>query len=254
MVGDLKPDDLGLTGRKVLVTGAAQGIGRATAVWLAGLGMRVVLADIKDCSEAAEEAGNGAETRHLDLADTRVCQALVAEVSGRDDPLYALVNCAGLLVRQTIEEITPDQVALHNNINQTGAFFLARAAMEAMRAQGRGGRIVLYTSQGAFNGGFNGSTHYAMNKAAVTALVKSMARMAGPDGITVNAVSPGAADTAMFRGGMSQDDIDTFRKMIPLGRIADPAELAAPTAFLLTDWARYITGTTLHVNGGQLMV
>lgn len=254
MVSDLDTKDLGIAGRKVLVTGAAQGIGRATAVWLAGLGARVVLADIKDCTDAAQEAGNSAETRNLDLADTTACEALIAEISGKDDPLYALVNCAGLLIRQTIEEITPDQVALHNNINQTGAFFLARAAMEAMRAQGQGGRIVLYTSQGAFNGGLNGSTHYAMNKAAVTALVKSMARMAGPDGITVNAVSPGAADTAMFRGGMSQDDIDTFRKMIPLGRVADPKELAAPTAFLLTDWARYITGTTLHVNGGQLMV
>jgi NAD(P)-dependent dehydrogenase (short-subunit alcohol dehydrogenase family) len=254
MVSELKTDDLGLVGRKVLVTGAAQGIGRATAVWLAGLGARVVLADIKDCTDAAQEAGNNAETRHLDLADTAACEALIAELSGKDDPLYALVNCAGLLIRQTIEEITADQVTLHNNINQTGAFFLARAAMEAMRAQGMGGRIVLYTSQGAFNGGLNGSTHYAMNKAAVTALVKSMARMAGPDGITVNAVSPGAADTAMFRGGLSQDDIDTFRKLIPLGRVADPQELAAPTAFLLTDWARYITGTTLHVNGGQLMV
>ena len=254
MVSELKTDDLGLVGRKVLVTGAAQGIGRATAVWLAGLGARVVLADIKDCTDAAQEVGNNAETRHLDLADTAACEALIAELSGKDDPLYALVNCAGLLIRQTIEEITADQVTLHNNINQTGAFFLARAAMEAMRAQGMGGRIVLYTSQGAFNGGLNGSTHYAMNKAAVTALVKSMARMAGPDGITVNAVSPGAADTAMFRGGLSQDDIDTFRKLIPLGRVADPQELAAPTAFLLTDWARYITGTTLHVNGGQLMV
>lgn len=253
MVNGLKTNDLGIAGRKVVVTGAAQGIGRATAVWLAGLGAHVILTDIKDCTEAVKEAGNNAEARHLDLADTAACEALIADVSDKKFPLYALVNCAGLLIRQTIEKITLDQVTLHNDINQTGTFFLARAAMEAMREQGQGGRIVLYTSQGAFNGGLNGSTHYAMNKAAVTALVKSMARMAGPDGITVNAVSPGAADTAMFRGGLSQEDIDTFRKMIPLGRVADPTELAAPTAFLLTDWARYITGTTLHVNGGQLM-
>lgn len=254
MVNQLKTDDLGLNGRKILVTGAAQGIGRACAVWLAGLGARVILADIKDCTEAAKEAGSDAVVRHLDIADTAACEALIADQSGKHDPLYGLVNCAGLLIRKTIEEITLDQVTLHNDINQTGPFFLARAALKAMRAQGQGGRIIFYTSQGAFNGGLNGSAHYAMNKAAVTALVKSMARMAGPDGITVNAVSPGAADTDMFRGGMSDDDIKAFCSLIPLGRVADPKELAAPTAFLLTDWARYITGTTLHVNGGQLMV
>jgi NAD(P)-dependent dehydrogenase (short-subunit alcohol dehydrogenase family) len=254
MVTTLNPMESGISGRKVLVTGAAQGIGRAVAVWLAAMGARVVLADIKDCTDAAAEAGNGACARRLDLADQAGCEALIAELSGADDPLYGLVNCAGLLIRQTVETITPDQIELHNAINQTGVFFLARAAIEAMRRQGLGGRIVLYTSQGAFNGGLNGSTHYAMNKAAVTALVKSLARMAGPDGITVNAVSPGAADTAMFRGGLTDADIAKFTAMIPLGRIADPREVAAPTAFLLTDWARYITGTTLHVNGGQLMV
>lgn len=254
MVSPLRTDDLGLNGRKILVTGAAQGIGRACAVWLADLGARVVLADIKDCTDAAQRAGSNAVTRHLDLADTAACDALIADLSGKDDPLYGLVNCAGLLIRDTLETITHEQVTLHNAINQTGAFFLARAALNAMRVQGQGGRIVLYTSQGAFNGGLNGSTHYAMNKAAVTALVKSMARMAAPDDITVNAISPGAADTAMFRGGMSETDIDDFCSLIPLGRVADPKELAAPTAFLLSDWARYITGTTLHVNGGQLMV
>ncbi len=253
MVNPLDMNDLGLRDRKILVTGAAQGIGRSTAVWLAGLGARVVLADIKDCSKAAEEAGNGAEARHLDLADRAASEALIAELNGGDAPLYGLVNCAGLLIRQTIETIDYDQYDLHTNINQAGVFFLARAAVKAMRPH-REGRIVLYTSQGAFNGGLNGSTHYSMNKAAVTALVKSLARMAAPDGITVNAVSPGAADTAMFRGGMSDADIGNFLKLIPLGRIATTEELAAPTAFLLTDWARYITGTTLHVNGGQLMV
>lgn len=254
MVMDLTPGDPGLRGRKVLVTGAAQGIGRACAVWLARLGARVVLADIKDCTDAVEEAGHGATFRQLDLSDTGACERLIADLATPDDPLYALVNCAGLLIRHPFETITPDQMGLHTAVNQTGVFFLARAAIEAMRRQGQAGRIVLYTSQGAFTGGAFGSTHYAMNKAAVTALVKSMARMGGAHDITVNAISPGAVDTPMFRGGMSPADIETFCKTIPLGRAADPQELAGPTAFLLSDWARYITGTTLHVNGGQLMV
>jgi NAD(P)-dependent dehydrogenase (short-subunit alcohol dehydrogenase family) len=254
MVDDLNPADLGLTGRKVLVTGAAQGIGRACAVWLAQLGARVVLADIQDCTSAVAQAGHGATARHLDLTDRVAGEALIEDLTANGEALYALVNCAGLLVRQPLESITPEQIELHTAVNQTGVFYLARAAMAAMRRQGEGGRIVLYTSQGAFTGGAFGSTHYAMNKAALTALMKSMARLGGPDGITVNAVSPGAVDTPMFRGGMSEADIAQFCKTIPVGRPAEPQELAAPTAFLLSEWARYITGTTLHVNGGQLMV
>ena len=254
MVSDLHPQDLGLKGKKVLGTGAGQGIGRACAIWLAQLGAQVVLSDLRDCSEAASEAGHGAISRILDLADYEASQSLVNELVSDDTPLYGLVNCAGVLIRQTIETITPEQLEFHNAVNQNGAFFLARATLEVLRSQGKGGRIILFTSQGAFNGGLNGSTHYAMNKAAVTAMVKSMARIAAADGITVNAVSPGAVDTAMFSNGMSEKDIKSFKERIPLGRIADPKELAAPTAFLLSEWARYITGATLHVNGGQLMV
>jgi NAD(P)-dependent dehydrogenase (short-subunit alcohol dehydrogenase family) len=254
MVVNLNPNDLGLLGRKVLVTGAAQGIGRAVAVWLARLGAKVVLADIKDCTDAVLEAGNGAIGRHLDLSDRLVSEALIADLATKEDPLYALVNCAGLLIRLPFESISPEQLELHTSVNQTGVFYLARAALEAMRLQDQPGRIVLYTSQGAFTGGSFGSIHYAMNKAALTPLVKYMARAGAQNGITVNAVSPGAVDTPMFRGGMSQADIEQFCKTIPVGRAADPQELAAPTAFLLSDWASYITGTTLHVNGGQLMV
>jgi NAD(P)-dependent dehydrogenase (short-subunit alcohol dehydrogenase family) len=92
-----------------------------------------------------------------------------------------------------------------------------------------------------------------MNKAAVTALVKSLARDGATDGITVNAVAPGAVDTAMLRGGMSEADLAAFATRIPMGRIGATDELAGPTAFLLSAWASYVTGTTLHVNGGQYL-
>ncbi|SLN64541.1 SDR family NAD(P)-dependent oxidoreductase [Roseisalinus antarcticus] len=252
MVSSDKRFDLGLEGRRVLVTGAAQGLGRATAEWLAALGAEVTLADRQDCTEAARAAGNGARAVKMDLTDQADIETVVADMAAQG-PLWGVVNCAGLLLRRPLEASTREEVELQQAVNQTGTFFLARAALAVMQKQGLGGRIILYSSQGGFSGGFNGSIPYAMTKAAVTALVKSLARAGGPDGITVNAVSPGAIDTAMFRGGMTQADIDDFTTRIPMGRIGEPDETAAPTAFLLSDWAGYVSGTTLHVNGAQYM-
>jgi NAD(P)-dependent dehydrogenase (short-subunit alcohol dehydrogenase family) len=252
MVGSLNPNDLGIAGRRILVVGAAQGLGQATAIWLAKLGADVVAADVRSCEETSRLAG-GIATHAVDLSYTASAIEAVENADSDATPLYGVVNCAGLLLRRPLDETTADEIAIQTAVNQSGTFFLARAAMGTMMRRG-GGRLVLYTSQGAFTGGFAGSIPYAMNKAAVTALVKSLARHGAPHGVTVNAISPGAADTAMLRGGISDADLEDFRKMIPMQRFADPDELAGPTVFLLSAWSRYVTGMTLHVNGGQLMV
>jgi NAD(P)-dependent dehydrogenase (short-subunit alcohol dehydrogenase family) len=254
MVNDLSPQNLNISGRKILVTGAAQGIGQAVAKWLYQLGATVVIADIKNCDDTINIIGKNVRSYILDLSKSEMCNDLINEITNDNVPLYGLVNCAGLLIRRNFDTITQHELDHHYAVNQSGVFFLARAAFEVMRRHNIPGRIILYTSQGAFNGGLNGSTHYAMNKAAITALVKSMARLGGSYGITVNAIAPGAVDTQMFSSGMTALDINRFCELIPIGRIASTDELAAPTAFLLSDWARYITGTTLHVNGGQLIV
>lgn len=246
------PDDLGLADRKILVVGAAQGIGKATAIWLSELGARVVAADIQDCGETADFRRN-VKTLRLDLTESGKIDAVLAGLNTAESPLYGVVNCAGLLMRQPLDELTDDAVALQTEVNQSGAFRLARASLREL-SKNKAGRIVLFTSQGAFTGGYMGSIAYAMNKAAVAALVKSLARVGAASGVTVNAVSPGAADTPMLRTGMTAENLETFKQMIPLGRFADVNEVAGPTAFLLSSWARYITGATLHVNGGQLMV
>ena len=243
---------LGLSGRKILVVGAAQGIGTATAIWLADLGANVIPADVQDCSETAAACG-GVDPLRLDLSDQHSIEDTVDRLDTDDSPLYGVVNCAGLLMRRPLESTTSQEIDVQTAVNQSGVFFLARRAISRMQNRGEG-RIVLYTSQGAFTGGFNGSIPYAMNKAAVTALMKSLSRQGAPNGVTVNAVAPGACDTAMLRGGMSQEDLENFEKMIPMGRFGNVNELAGPTAFLLSDWASYVTGTTMHVNGGQLMV
>lgn len=246
------PNDLGLADRKILVVGAAQGIGKAAAIWLSELGARVVAADIQDCGETADFRGS-VKTLQLDLTEPDKVETVLADLNTAESPLYGVVNCAGLLLRQTLDELTDDAVALQTEVNQSGAFRLARASLREL-SKNKAGRIVLFTSQGAFTGGYMGSIAYAMNKAAVAALVKSLARVGAASGVTVNAVSPGAADTPMLRTGMTAENLETFKQMIPLGRFADVNEVAGPTVFLLSNWARYITGATLHVNGGQLMV
>ena len=246
------PNDLGLADRKILVAGAAQGIGKATAIWLSELGARVVAADIQVCGETADFRRN-VKTLRLDLTESGKVDAVLADLNTAESPLYGVVNCAGLLMRQPLDELTDDAVALQTEVNQSGALRLARASLREL-SKNKAGRIVLFTSQGAFTGGYMGSVAYAMNKAAVAALVKSLARVGAASGVTVNAVSPGAADTPMLRTGMTAENLETFKQMIPLGRFADANEVAGPTAFLLSSWARYITGATLHVNGGQLMV
>ena len=251
MVDNLTPENFGLQSRKILVVGAAQGIGKATALWLSSLGARVVPADLQDCSEIAQACGT--EAVRFDMTQREAIESTIEQLDEPDAPLYGLVNCSGLLLRRPLEDTTEDELAIQTAVNQSGAFFLARAAMKKMQAHGEG-RIVLYTSQGAFTGGFNGSVPYAMNKAGVTALVKSLARIGASVGVTVKAVAPGAVDTAMLRGGMTEQDLEAFEKMIPFGRFGTVEELAAPTAFLLSAWAQYVTGTTMHVNGGQLMV
>ena len=243
---------LGLAGRLVIVVGAAQGIGAAVAQRLSKLGMEVICADRQDCAEVAALCGPSASSFQVDMTKPETIEALIGHARSRGK-LYGLVNCAGLLLRTPFEEVDEAMMQREIAVNQTGVFYLTRAALAEIQAGGAGGRIVLFTSQGAFTGGFFGSTTYAMTKAAVGALIKSLARMGAPDAITVNAVAPGGVDTPMLRGGMSEADLDSFRQRIPMNRFAAPDELGGVCAFLLSDWSGYITGSTLHVNGGQYL-
>ncbi|WP_034853895.1 SDR family NAD(P)-dependent oxidoreductase [Inquilinus limosus] len=248
-------DDLGLAGRIAVVTGAASGIGRATALLLARLGCIVTAAD-RDAAGADETARQGADGRIapavFDLAEPASCRELIETTIQAYGRLDILVNAAALMIRQPIDEVGDDAIDRQMRVNLAGPFHLCRAAHAAMAPQGRG-RIVLFASQGAHTGGYVGSAVYAATKAGVIALAKSFARAWAPDGLTVNVVSPGAADTPMLRDGVAPDALARFLATIPLGRAATPEEVARCVAFLASDWAGYVTGHTLDVNGGQLM-
>jgi NAD(P)-dependent dehydrogenase (short-subunit alcohol dehydrogenase family) len=249
---------LGLEDRGVIVTGAAGGIGRAVTAAFADAGARVALVDVdrSRCEQLASELPR--PDQHLalgaDLTDIGGHQSLVEDVSARFGRLDALVHLAAVLRRRpTIDDVTEDDWDAQLDTNVKATFFLNRAVASAFRRQGDGGRIINFTSQGWLTGGYGGSVVYAASKGAIVSLSRGLARTLAPDGITVNTVAPGAADTEMMRSGSSAEDLAAFVSMIPLGRFAQPDELTGIVLLLASDHARYITGATINVSGGQIM-
>lgn len=247
----------GLEDSGVLVTGAGGGIGRAVAQAFAAAGARVCAVDLRQDAARATVATLAGHERHLavgvDLADLGTHERLLERVVGAFGSIDVLVCLAAVLRRRPIDEVTEDDWDLQHGVNLRATFFLNRAAARRMRAQGGGGRIVNFTSQGWWTGGFDGSVVYAATKGGIVSMTRGLARTYAPDGITVNAVAPGAVDTPMFRGDMTEEAIALFVKQIPLGRIAQPEEVAGAVLFLASDHASYITGATINVSGGQLM-
>lgn len=247
----------GLEGRGVVVTGAAGGIGRAVTAAFAAAGARVLAVDLD--REAAEKVvagleGEGHAAAGVDLADLTTHEPLMRRAIEELGSCYVLAHLAAVLRRRgDVDEVTEEDWDVQVDTNLKATFFLCRAAANAMREQGRGGRIITFSSQGWWTGGFGGSVVYAASKGGVTSMTRGLARTYGKDGITVNAVSPGQANTPMLTTGLAEEVLRSMTDATPLGRIAEPAELAGPVVFLASDHASFITGATLNVSGGFLM-
>ena len=247
----------GLEGRGVILTGATGGIGSAVAKGFAAAGAKVMAVDLDqgrldDLVGGLEGSGHAAAV--VDLRDLGTHQALVERATRELGGVYVLANLAAVLRRRgSLDEVTEDDWDLQHDINLKSAFFLARAAGNAMIAAGDGGRIILFSSQGWWTGGFGGSVAYASTKGGVTTMCRGLARTFGPHRITVNCVSPGQVNTPMLMTGLAPEIYENMKKQTPLGYVAEPEELAGPVVFLASDHARYITGATLNVSGGFLM-
>ena len=247
----------GLEGKRVMVTGAAGGIGREVALAFGAAGARVAVVDL-DYEKAKSVADEMEGGPHLPLAadlrpvsgHAKVFETVVGALGGLD----VLVCAAAVLVRRhSVDEVTEADWDLQHDVNLKSTFFLNQAVAKIFRAQGGGGRIINFTSQGWWSGGFGGSVAYAASKGGIVSMTRGLARSLAKDGVTVNAVAPGAADTAMMRSGMSEEQLAVTISAIPLGRMAAPAELAGTVLFLASDHAAYITGATINVSGGWLM-
>lgn len=240
------PAALSLEGRTVLITGAAGGIGSATAELCAALGAGLALADRVRPTELADRLrARGADVVELqfDVTDREACEEAVAGLSRLD----AVVANAGYCPwddwnDEGWDAVFDDTLA----INAKGVINVVRPAMQRLMDQGSG-RIVLVSSVAGRMGGLKASPHYVIAKGGVNALVKWLARRAAPYGVTVNAVAPGATQTGMVQG--QAFDLAA----IPLGRLAQPSEIAGPIAFLCSDAASYVCGTIIDANGGVFM-
>ena len=253
-------DSGALTGKVAIVTGAATGIGRASALLFARAGARVALADVRAPElAAAEEAvrAAGGETASLvaDLARPDDCAAVVAAAIRAFGRLDVLLNNAGvgtMVVGGTVESIGIDQWDLAQDVNVRGMYLVSRAAVPHLR--GKGGAIVNIASVSAFRGSVERPSHaYAASKGAVLALTRAMAASYGRDGIRVNAICPGT-----IRTRLTADIVDRVERSaregrgIPLGRVGEPEDIARCALFLASDDASFITGAEIVVDGGAM--
>ena len=241
-----------LKGRIALVTGAGQGMGRAVAEALSERGATVVINDVS--AEAAQKVAldlnaSGGTAIAVQADVSRV----VAQVVEHFGAVHLLVNNAGVLRPTAVSEISEDEWDFILGVNLKGTFLCSQAVLPAMKAA-QWGRIVNFSSTAGKNVSTVGGAHYTAAKAGVLGLTRHLAKEVARHGITVNAVCPGLIDTEMVRATISDERAQAYARGFPIPRLGRPGEVAELVAFLCSDRAAYITGASLDINGGDLMI
>jgi len=247
-----------LDGKVAIVTGAARGMGKAIATRLSEAGAKLVIADIdhtgaKATAEELALATGDAVAVSLDVTDEKSVQAMVdiaMEAYGRVD---ILVNNAGIMFRTRFPGITLKEWRATMDVNLDGVFLCTKAVIPVMMEQ-KQGRIVNISSSAGRSVSTLGGAHYTASKAGVLGLTRAVAKEMAPHGITCNAICPGLIDTKMARDTTTPDEIKGFINSFPIKRLGTPKEVGDLVVFLASDRAAYITGASIDINGGDLMM
>lgn len=247
-----------LSGKTAIITGAGQGMGRSVAHALATRGARLVINDLNPESArktAADLTAMGSDAVAIpgNVVNRDVVQQMVTTTMDTFGSVDILVNSAGVLYPTKVKDIAESEWDLVIDVNMKGTFLCSQSVLKPMTAGGWG-RIINFSSTAGKNVSTVGGAHYTAAKAGILGFTRHLAKEVASDGITVNAICPGLFDTEMVRTTISDSGIRKYEKSFPISRLGQPEEVAELVAFIVSDRAAYITGASLDINGGDLMI
>jgi 3-oxoacyl-[acyl-carrier protein] reductase len=236
----------------VMITGAAQGLGRAIAEGFAAAGAKLALIDLneKKLSETAGSLGGAAYI--CDITSPEEVAVAAARIEQETGGIDILVNNAGIAGTDSILDLTVEKWRRMIDVNLSGAFYCIQTVARGMIKRGRGGRIINISSLAGRNGGIMTSPSYAASKAGILGLTKAAARQLAPHRITVNAVSPGSLQSEMLNS-FGEEKVAALTKSVPLGRLGSFNDVREAVLFLASKEAEFVDGVCIDVNGAQFM-